>query len=114
MRWQTIVLLIFLFTSCHRTNRDEGLSIFKYNESNGISNLDPAFAKDKASIWAISQIFNSLVKINKDLKVAPAIAKRWEISDDGRSYIFYLRDSIFFHDHEFFENNKGSLTDPTE
>ena len=61
MRLSLISFLLFalLLFSCRKNSADEGLMIFKYNESNGISTLDPAFAKDKASIWASSQIFNS-------------------------------------------------------
>jgi len=100
------LLLCFLF-SCHNKYDNSHLSIFKYNESNGISNLDPAFAKDKATIWATSQIFSPLVKINDHLDISPLVAKKWEISKNGKKYIFILRDDVFFHNHSVFKNGKG-------
>ena len=108
MKWRVgfFLLLSFLF-ACHSKYDNSHLSIFKYNESNGISTLDPAFSKDKATIWATSQIFSPLVKMNDNLDVSPLVAKKWEISEDGKRYIFNLRTDVFFHDHSVFENGKG-------
>ena len=59
-----------------------------------------------ATIW-VSQIFNSLVKMNEELEVIPSISSSWKISEDGLVYTFFLRKDVFFHDHKFFENGKG-------
>ena len=91
-----------IFTSCSRHNEGEGKAIFRYNESAGISTLDPAFAKDQALIWATSQIFNGLVRLDTSLCIEPCIAKRWTISDDGLTYTFTLRDDVYFHRHPLF------------
>ena len=108
MKWRVgfFLLLSFLF-ACHSKYDNSNLSIFKYNESNGISTLDAAFSKDKATIWATSQIFSPLVKMNDNLEVVPLVARKWEISEDGKKYIFTLRRDVFFHDHSIFRNGKG-------
>lgn len=85
---------------CSPNKIDEIHAIFKYNESAGISSLDPAFAKDQASIWVATQLFNGLVQLDKDLQVQPAIAKGWDISDDAKVYTFHLRTDVLFHQHE--------------
>ena len=82
------------------------MSIFKYNQTSGIATLDPAFAKDQASIWACNQLFNGLVQLNEKLAVVPSIAKSWEISGDGLSYTFHLRNNVFFHNHKFFKGDR--------
>ncbi len=81
--------------------------VFRYNEAAGISSLDPAFAKNLANIWACNQIYNGLVELNEKLIVKPSIAKSWEVKDSGRLYLFTLRDDVYFHDHEVFDNGKG-------
>lgn len=90
--------LIFLFYSCSNTAKHkENRTVFRYNESSGITSLDPAFAKDQANIWADNQIFNGLVQLDENLNIIPCIAKKWSISDKGLKYTFYLRDDVFFH-----------------
>ena len=75
----------------------EGKTVFRYNESAGITSLDPAFARDQANIWAVNQMFNGLVQLDQDLKIKPCIAKEWSISEDGLVYTFYLRSDVYFH-----------------
>ncbi|MCD6554326.1 MAG: peptide ABC transporter substrate-binding protein [Anaerolineae bacterium] len=60
--------------------------------------LDPAIAGDLHSHEYISKIFSGLVSLDDDLEVVPDIAERWEVSDDGTVYTFYLRHDVRFHD----------------
>ncbi len=109
-----ILSLIVLF-SCGSKNADnENLKIFKYNESAGILTLDPIYAKDLPHIWACNQIFNGLVAFDDEMNVVPAIAKSWDISEDGMTYTFVLRDDVYFHEDECFErttDNRQRTTD---
>ena len=107
MRLNFILLLLIFVYSCNDDYSLDGLSIFRYNESTTLSSLDPAFAKDKATIWATSQLFNGLVKMDNQSRIVPSIAEDWDISSDGKSYRFYIRDDIYFHDHNLFEHGKG-------
>lgn len=97
--------LIF-FTSCYHTEKEKG-KYFHYNDYSGIASLDPAFAKNQSIMWAVHQLYNTLVEVDSLLNIAPSVAKRWEISEDGKSYTFYLRDDIFFHDDACFKNARG-------
>ncbi len=60
--------------------------------------LDPAVSGEMTSHEYIAQIFSGLVRLDDNLKPAPDIAESWQISDDGKTYIFYLRDDVVFHD----------------
>jgi len=62
-----------------------------------IVTLDPALAEGGGG-GIIGAIFSGLVKLDKDLKVVPDIAEKWEISEDGKVYTFYLRKNSKFHD----------------
>ena len=97
-----LILLPLLFSCGRNTSSDENLKIFKYNESAGILTLDPIYAKDLPHIWACNQIFNGLVAFDDEMNVVPAIAKSWNISDNGMTYTFILRDDVWFHEDECF------------
>ena len=106
MRYLLLVFIIF-FISCSETKDISDLQIFKYNEISVINSLDPAFAKDLASVWATSQLFNGLVQLDSNLIVQPSIAKSWTISSDKLEYKFLLRDNVFFHNSEKSNLNVG-------
>ena len=76
-------IVIISLTACSGKHDNEGLAIFRYNESSGIATLDPAFAKDQSTIWATNQLFNSLVQLDKSLNIQPSIAKGWKISQNS-------------------------------
>ena len=94
------MLLLGLFSCGKRENPNEGLSIFKYNESSGIMTLDPIYAKDLPHIWACNQLFSSLVAFDEEMNVTPRVARSWDISEDGKTYTFHLRNDIRFHEDE--------------
>ncbi|MBT8288197.1 MAG: ABC transporter substrate-binding protein [Flavobacteriaceae bacterium] len=81
---------------------DRSHLVFRYNEHKNIGSLDPAFSKDLADIWATNQLFNGLVQMDDQMRVQPSIAESWQISEDGKEYIFTLRKDVFFHKHELF------------
>ncbi|MEM1136740.1 MAG: peptide ABC transporter substrate-binding protein [Bacteroidota bacterium] len=110
-----LVVLILSLSACdswynNRTESNEQTpKIFRYNQHEGLSSLDPLQAKNQANIWVISQIFNGLFEFTEDLSINPCIAKSWSISDEGKLYIIDIRDDIYFHDSPAFRNGKGRL-----
>lgn len=101
-------LLLAMISSCAEQKPDEsGMTVFRYNEFSNISSLDPAFAKDQASIWACNQIYNGLLQLDEDLNILPCIAHSWNIDTTGRIYTFFLRNDVFFHDHPAFPGGIG-------
>jgi len=60
--------------------------------------LDPAVSGEMTSHQYIMQLFSGLVCLDDNLEPAPDIAQKWEVSGDGRTYIFYLRKDVKFHD----------------
>lgn len=60
--------------------------------------LDPAVSAEMTSHDYIAQIYGGLVRLDDNMEPAPDIAERWEIGKDHRTYTFYLRQDVVFHD----------------
>jgi oligopeptide transport system substrate-binding protein len=58
--------------------------------------LDPAVSAEATSIEYILQIFGGLVTLDKDLAPVADIARTWDLSPDGKTYTFHLRDDVRF------------------
>lgn len=101
--WMVICLLISSCGSDHRQHTQ----VFSLNISEGVSTLDPAFAKNQATIWMAHQLFNTLVETDSNLNIVPSLAKSWEVSGDRLLYTFHVRNDVYFHDNPAFKNGKG-------
>jgi len=58
---------------------------------------DPAVAGDYAGETMLANIYDTLVFPGPDGALKPWVAEKWDISDDGLVYTFYLRKGIKFH-----------------
>lgn len=59
--------------------------------------LDPHIAVAAGTKEVMFNVFEGLVKYNSDGDTIPAVASDYEISDDGLTYTFTLRDGVKFH-----------------
>ena len=109
VRFTRLLLLISIgfVPACHSPSPDKGKTVFHYNEFGGIASLDPALAKNLSIMWAIHQLYNTLVETDNDLRIVPSLASSWEISSDKLIYTFHLRTDVWFHDDEAFAGGKG-------
>jgi len=99
------LLTIPLFFSCGRSVKDD--NVFRYNEMGDVTSLDPAQARNFENIWADNQLYDGLIQPGDSFSVKPAIARSWEISPNGLTYTFSLRNDVFFQDNDAFANGKG-------
>lgn len=61
--------------------------------------LDPHLITAFNSVIIVQDtIYEGLTRIEEDLSVAPGLAESWNVSDDGLTYTFTLRDGVTFHD----------------
>ncbi len=58
--------------------------------------LDPIQVRDEGTSEYIVEIYGGLVTLGLDLSVQPDIAKSWDVSQDGKTYTFHLRDDVVF------------------
>ncbi len=108
-RLQGILLLIFFVTfgimvsqseaARKKDGRPDGGTV-KYGEFGRPTTLDSITSNDMISLRITELIFNGLVGIDQKQEIVPELAKRWEISDNGRTYTFSLRKDVTWHPRE--------------
>ena len=66
--------------------------------------LDPT-ANTAAAIDRVvyANIYEGLVKVNSEGQFIPGLATQWVVSADGKTYTFYLRKGVKFHNNEAFD-----------
>ncbi len=104
----SIILLSIIIASC-KSHQYPDKKIFHYNELSGVASLDPAFAKNQSIMWAIHQLYNTLIEVDEDMQLKPSLAKSWDISSDNLTFTFHLRRDVYFHDDVVFANGTGRL-----
>ena len=108
----SFILLSIILLSCS-SHQHPDKKIFHYNEQTGIASLDPAFAKNQSIMWAIHQLYNTLVEVDDKMQFKPSLATSWELSSDNLRFTFHLRTDVYFHDDAAFANARGRrLTAP--
>ncbi len=75
------------------TYNDETLNLY----GEGPATLDPAISADTVSHSYIMQVFSGLLRLDENLEVVPDIAEKWQDSNDGKTYTFYLRQGVNFY-----------------
>ena len=108
------VIAAMLFGSCTgsvdssaKEDNVIGQKVFRYNQADGLSSLDPAFARNQANCWVATQLYSGLFELSDELYTVPNLVDTWKISEDGKTYTFNIKKGIYFHDSEVFPESKG-------
>ncbi len=64
----------------------------------GTPDIDPAVAATNSSTMTMPNIYDGLVIPNAEGGIDPHLAESWEVSEDGLTYTFTLRQGVKFHD----------------
>ncbi|MCX7641008.1 MAG: peptide-binding protein [Elusimicrobiales bacterium] len=96
-----IILLVFFSFTYKITTQDYG-DIYIDASLGDASYLNPLLATDSASAAINSLVYNGLVKYDKDLNLVGDLAEKWEIRNNGKELIFFLRKNVFWHDGKEF------------
>ena len=98
-------IMVLLFAGCGGKKETEETTaettkekVLKVAIDKDATNLNPVFVTDLTGEMFAANIFDTLVSYKDDVsKPAPGIAEKWEISEDGKTYTFYLRKGVKFH-----------------
>src|SRR6476646_11787298 len=74
---------------------------FRYAFQGDLNALDPYTLNESFTLGALGNVMEGLTKRDKDLKIIPGLAARWEIVDPLKWRV-YLRKGIKFHEGEDF------------
>ena len=82
----------FVLTGCSRHEPPANITICNANEP---ESLDPHIVTGVSEMRITKALFDGLTKLEpRHAAPVPAIAERWDISPDGRTYTFHLRSNI--------------------
>lgn len=73
-------------------NQAGGGKYIRYNSTREPTSLDPSRGYDQPSYDVVNNFLEGLTRLDKDENPAPAVAKEWKVSPDGKTYTFYLRE----------------------
>ncbi|UEG53051.1 ABC transporter substrate-binding protein [Mucilaginibacter daejeonensis] len=110
-RYRIFILgvMMAILTACGHQEEKGKRTVFAINLDQGLTSMDPAFARNQNALWMDNQVFNGLVQIDDSLHIKPCVAKSWELSTDGLLYTFHLRKDVYFQDDPLFKGGKGRL-----
>lgn len=72
------------------TEREDG--ILRWTDTSDIPSMNSSIATDQVSFQALTACLEGLVMLGENDEVIPGVAETWDVSDDGLTYTFNLRD----------------------
>ncbi|MEA2513832.1 MAG: peptide/nickel transport system substrate-binding protein, partial [Thermomicrobiales bacterium] len=73
--------------------------VLRFARRDDSDNLDPVTNDGNLNIWVFMNVYDQLVRVTPDgADLEPGLAETWEISEDGKTYTFRLRQGIRFSD----------------
>jgi len=110
-----VLIVVSQLLSCTNINKTETKStpegILRINETSFPHTSFPYNVNSVVDYHILSQIYSGLVKYEANyLEIIPDIAKSWELSKDGKQYVFHLNDNVFFHENKCFDKGNNEKT----
>jgi len=63
-----------------------------------IVQIDPALISSDAEVAVANAVYDYLIDVDDENRIAPRLAAYWEVSEDGLQYTFTLAAGVHFHD----------------
>lgn len=86
-------LAVTLLAGCGSSSSSSDGKVYTFSAELDIKNLDSSDADDGMSFNAMHACIDGLMGLDEDGNIAPAIAEKHEVSEDGLVHTFYLRDN---------------------
>lgn len=103
-----VLTLSLILSACSEDKKDDKTTdttdekkpqVLVFGRGGDSVSLDPAIVTDGESFKVTENIFETLLEFGpQDTTIQPGLAKKWDISEDGLKYTFYLQEGVKFHD----------------
>src|SRR5579872_6605151 len=92
-------VIILALSACGATNGPPSRhELIDSRDNYDPRSLDPALSTDVPTGRAVGYVFDGLTRFAPLAQVEPALAERWDVTPDGKTYTFHLRRNVTFHD----------------
>lgn len=79
----------------------DSLNVVTYNDITGLFPLNVDYSADKTRDGVFfQQVYDTLFRLDEDGNAEPWLATDYEVSEDGLTWTFTLRDDVYFHTGE--------------
>lgn len=102
-----VTMVLFIFTACGGNKSSDTTAMVEKRDEivfanfRDIRDLNPH--NYAGEMYAQNLLYEGLVKIDTNGKVIPWLAEKYEVSEDGKEYTFFLRKDVTFSDGEKFD-----------
>ncbi|MEA3320627.1 MAG: peptide ABC transporter substrate-binding protein [Bacillota bacterium] len=100
-------MLVFVLAACTASNNagtdtsegtnnndsSTGEKVLRLNNGSEPTSLDPPIGFDSYSWNALNNLMEGLTRLNDEHLPQEATAEKWDVSEDGKTYTFYIRDN---------------------
>jgi len=122
-----VLLGLAVFAACNPSPESEERAIrtaqggvklgglFRMNITDEIRSIFPHNIVDASAFNIMNQVYEGLVRIDKQTgDIVPALAERYELSADGKTYRFHIRKGVKFHEDRIFGDKKTREMTPKD
>ena len=98
-----LLFTMLIFISCGgagKENKSSGNAKIIVNETAEPKSIDPGLSTDQTGIAVNSLVSEGLTRQGKDGTPEPGLAEKWDISEDGLTWTFHLRENVKWSDGE--------------
>ena len=95
-RWITTSVLALAAGLTLATSYAEAAGVLTIGRREDGTTFDPIRTAQNIDFWVFSNVYDVLVRVDRSgTKLEPGLAESWEVSDDGLTYTFKMRDAKF-------------------
>lgn len=93
-----LVILIGIFMAFPTAMAQKYGGSLTISVPNSPPSLDPAYMEHGEEYIFAEAVYNRLTRMLPDFSVEPELAKSWDVSEDAKTWTFYLREDVKWHD----------------